>query len=71
MFFLFKALHTAMRGEVRDLATGRYAKQAGEALELVNARWMASLIENDSALTVTQQTALERGLAAAQSPFFR
>lgn len=68
---LFKALHTAMRGEVRDLATGRYAKQAGEALELVNARWMASLIENDSALTVTQQTALERGLAAAQSPFFR
>lgn len=68
---LFKAMHTAMRGEVRDLATGRYAKQAGEALELVNARWMASLIENDSALTVTQQTALERGLAAAQSPFFR
>lgn len=68
---LFKALHTAMRGEVSNLATGRYAKQAGEALELVNARWMASLIENDSALTVTQQTALERGLAAAQSPFFR
>jgi len=68
---LFKAMHTAMRGEVRDLATGRYAKQAGEALELVNARWMSSLIENDSALTVTQQTALERGLAAAQSPFFR
>jgi hypothetical protein len=68
---LFKALHTAMRGEVRDLATGRYAKQSGEALELVNARWTASLVENDSALTVTQQTALERGLAAAQSPFFR
>lgn len=68
---LFKAMHTAMRGEVSGLATGRYAKQAGEALELVNARWMASLIENDSALTVTQQTALERGLAAAQSPFFR
>lgn len=68
---LFKALHTAMRGEVSGLATGRYAKQAGEALELVNARWMASLVENDSALTVTQQTALERGLAAAQSPFFR
>lgn len=68
---LFKAMHTAMRSEVRGLATGRYAKQAGEALELVNARWMASLIENDSALTVTQQTALERGLAAAQSPFFR
>lgn len=68
---LLKALHTAMRGEVRDLATGRYAKQAGEALELVNARWAASLVENDSALTITQQTALERGLAAAQSPFFR
>jgi hypothetical protein len=68
---LFKALHTAWRGEVSNLATGRYAKQAGEALELVNARWVASLIENDSALTVTQQTALERGLAAAQSPFFR
>ena len=40
-------------------------------MELVNARWTASLVENDSALTVTQQTALERGLAAAQSPFFR
>ncbi len=68
---LFQALHTAMRGEVKGMARGAYAKQAGEAMELVNARWMAQLIDNDSALTVTNQTMLERGLAAAQSPFFK
>lgn len=68
---LFQALHTALRGEMKGMVRGAYAKQAGEALELVNARWMAQLIENDSALTVTNQTMLERGLAAAQSPFFK
>jgi hypothetical protein len=68
---LFKALHTAMRGEMVGMSRGAYAKQAGEAMELVNARWMAQMIDNDSALTVTNQTMLERGLAAAQSPFFK
>lgn len=68
---LFQALHSVMRGELGNLQRGVYAKQAGEALELVNARWMAQLIENDSALAVTSQSALERGLAAAQSPFFQ
>lgn len=68
---LFKALHTAWRGEASKMQRGAYAKQAGEALELVNARWMAQMIDNDSALTVTNQTMLERGLAAAQSPFFK
>lgn len=68
---LFKALHTAWRGEAGRMQRGAYAKQAGEALELVNARWMAQMIDNDSALTVTNQTMLERGLAAAQSPFFK
>jgi hypothetical protein len=68
---LFKALHTAMRGEMANMSRGAYAKQAGEAMELVNARWMAQMIDNDSALTVTNQTMLERGLAAAQSPFFK
>lgn len=68
---LFKALHAAWRGEARNMVRGAYAKQAGEAMELVNARWMAQMIDNDSALTVTNQTMLERGLAAAQSPFFK
>ena len=68
---LFKALHTALRGEMANVSRGMYAKQAGEALELVNARWMAQLIDNDSALSVTNQSMLERGLAAAQSPFFK
>lgn len=68
---LFQAMHTAFRNGTGSLAAGRYAKQAGEALEMVNADWMARLIDNDSALTVTQQSALERGLAAAQSPFFK
>lgn len=68
---LFKAFKTAMDGEFKQLGTGKYAKQAGEALELVNARWAASLVENDSALTVTGVTGVERALAAAQSPFFR
>ena len=68
---LFKALHTAMRGEMGNMVRGAYAKQSGEAMELVNARWMAQMIDNDSALTVTNQTMLERGLAAAQSPFFK
>lgn len=68
---LFKAFHTAMRGEMRSAVRGAYAKQAGEAMELVNARWMAQMIDNDSALTVTNQTMLERGLAAAQSPLFK
>ncbi len=68
---LFKALHAAASGEFRELAKSRYAKQAGEAMELVNARWAAQMIENDSALMVTQQSMVERGLAAAQSPFFQ
>lgn len=68
---LFQAMHTAFRNGTGSLAAGRYAKQAGEALEMVNADWMARLIDSDSALTVTQQSALERGLAAAQSPFFK
>jgi hypothetical protein len=59
------------RGELKDFQRGSYTKEAGEAMELINARWMAQLIDNDSALTVTNQTALERGLAAAQSPFFQ
>lgn len=68
---LFKAMHAAFKGETEGLSKGVYAKEAGEALELVNARWMAQLIDNDSALTITNQTALERGLAAAQAPFFQ
>lgn len=65
-----KALYAAARGELKDLAKGAYAKQAGEALEMTNASWMARMIESDSAIAVTNQAALERGLAAAQSPFF-
>jgi len=68
---LFQAAHTVMREGTSSLAGGRYAKQAGEAYEMINANWLANLIDNDSALTVTQQTTLERGLAAAQSPFFK
>jgi hypothetical protein len=68
---VWQGMLTAFRGELKDLQRGSYAKEAGEAMELINARWMAQLIDNDSALTVTNQTALERGLAGAQSAFFQ
>jgi hypothetical protein len=68
---VWQAMHTMLRGELKDFQRGSYAKEAGEAMELINARWMAQLIDNDSALTVTNQTALERGLAGAQSAFFQ
>jgi len=68
---VWQGMLTIFRGELKDFQRGSYAKEAGEAMELINARWMAQLIDNDSALTVTNQTALERGLAAAQSPFFQ
>jgi hypothetical protein len=68
---VWQGMLTMFRGELKDFQRGSYTKEAGEAMELINARWMAQLIDNDSALTVTNQTALERGLAAAQSPFFQ
>jgi hypothetical protein len=68
---VWQAMHTMLRGELKNFQRGSYAKEAGEAMELINARWMAQLIDNDSALTVTNQTALERGLAGAQSAFFQ
>jgi hypothetical protein len=68
---VWQGMLTVFRGELKDLQRGSYAKPAGEAFELINARLMAQLIDNDSALTVTNQTAIERGLAAAQSPFFQ
>ncbi len=65
-----RAVYGAMAGDLARLAPGSYAKQAGEALELVMARATAHFIEADDALLVTSDTALERGLAGAQAPFF-
>lgn len=67
------AVHTlmaAMSGDLARLNPGSYAKQSGEALELVLARASAHFVESDDALLVTSSTKLERGLAKAQTPFF-
>lgn len=67
---LFQAIGTMVDARIKGIGKIAYAREAGEALEMVNARWMQKLIENDSALMVTNQTALERGLANVQSTFF-
>lgn len=67
---LFRAMGAMLDNRRTGATRGQYARQAGEALELVNVRWQAMVMENDSALMVTQQSGIERGLAAAQAPFF-
>lgn len=60
----------AVVGDLSRFSPGGNAKLAGEALDIVTARVMARLIEDDSALVVTKQTWLEKKLASAQAPFF-
>jgi hypothetical protein len=65
------ALSTAWDGQFKSLVRAANAPQFGEALELTMSSSMSKLIENESALMVTKQTAFERGLAASQPWLFR
>ena len=65
------ALSTAWDGQFKSLVRAANAQQFGEALELTMSSSMSRMIENDSALMVTRQTAFERGLAASQPWLFR
>lgn len=67
---VFKTIEGAVTGELNKVAAGAYAREAGEALEMVNAAWAARMMENDSAFLVTKQTGIERGLAGMQAGFF-
>jgi hypothetical protein len=68
---VFAALSTAWDGQFKSLVRGANAQHFGEALELAMSSSMSRMIENDSALMVTKQTAFERGLAASQPWLFR
>lgn len=65
------ALSTAWDGQFKSLVRGANAQQFAEGLELAMSSSMSRMIENDSALMVTRQTAFERGLAASQPWLFR
>lgn len=67
---LWKSLVGVMSGDLARFEVGPYAKQAGEALDLVMARTTARMIESDDAILVTRETGLERAVAGAQAPFF-
>ncbi len=67
---LIGGIYAGIVGDLSRYNPGGIAKVAGEALELVNARNVARLIENDDALIVTRDTAFERWIARAQTPFF-
>ena len=61
---LFKAVSKAVDLEFADIGRGVYAKQAGEAMELVNNQLAMQALEHEDALMVTTQTRLERGLSS-------
>lgn len=67
---LFKAIHASFSEGFKNVSRGRYAREAGEAFEFAQARAFARGMEQDSAIVVTNQTGIERGLAKLQSPFF-
>jgi hypothetical protein len=68
---VLSALSTAWDGQFKSLARAANAQQFAEGLELAMSSSMSRMIENDSALMVTRQTAFERGLAASQPWLFR
>jgi hypothetical protein len=67
---LFKAIHASFSDGFKNVSRGRYAREAGEAFEFAQARAFARGMEQDSAIVVTNQTGIERGLAKLQAPFF-
>ena len=67
---LFKAIHASFSEGFKNVSRGKYAREAGEAFEFAQARAFARGMEQDSAIVVTNQTSIERGLAKLQSPFF-
>ena len=67
---LLQTVAMGITGQLRGVGKGPLAKLSGEALEFVMARTNADRIDNDTALLVTRQTLLERGVAKAQYPFF-
>lgn len=67
---LLKAIHASFSEGFKNVSRGRYAREAGEAFEFATARASARGMESDSAIVVTNQTGIERGLAKLQAPFF-
>ncbi len=67
---LFKALHASFGKGLQGVGYGKYSRASGEGLELAMARSLSRGIEEDSAVIVTSQTSIERGLAKLQTPFF-
>jgi hypothetical protein len=67
---MFKALHASFRKGLEGVGHGKHSRAAGEGLEMVMARSLNRGIEQDSAMVVTSQTSIERGLARLQTPFF-
>ena len=61
----FKAMGKAIDMEFEDIGRGTYAKQAGEAMELVNNQLAMQAMEHEDALMITTQTRMERGLSGA------
>lgn len=66
---LLAAAIAQISGDVSKFSPGGISKEAGEAMEIVISRAAMRLIEADDALVVTGQSGIERGLAAAVTPF--
>lgn len=67
---LLGGIVASITGDLSRFNPGGPAKLVGEALEIVTARTSARLIEADTAIAVSRETRLERGIASAQAPFF-
>lgn len=67
---IYQALMARFAGTHGHLANGPLAAVGGEALEMVTARYMANMMDEGTAMMVTQSTWIERFMASATVPFF-